>query len=38
MARLFTIKESKNLEELEAKSYSTTHPLIKKGGKVSFRS
>jgi len=32
MARLFTIKESKNLEELEAKSYSTTHPLIKKKG------
>ncbi|MGB9629033.1 MAG: hypothetical protein ACPL6D_10250 [Thermodesulfobacteriota bacterium] len=32
MARLFTIKESENLEELEPKSYSTTHPLIRKKG------
>jgi RecB family endonuclease NucS len=32
MARLFTIKESKNLEELEPKSYSTTHPLIGEKG------
>jgi hypothetical protein len=32
MARLFTIKESKNLEELEAWSYSTKHELIRKKG------
>jgi hypothetical protein len=32
MARLFVIKEFKNLEELEPESYSTSHPLIKKKG------
>lgn len=32
MARLFVIKEAKNLEELKPESYSTSHPLIKKKG------
>lgn len=32
MARLFTINERDNLEELEPQSYSTSNPLIKKKG------